>query len=328
MPGTYAPEKPVGEVYDVTSLGASLKLTSSAKVELTKAEATRFLEKYHAFEEVDRPLRENHVTYLVKSMIRQQFVSHWVHLMVCVCREPYNNEPAGTVWRMNGQHTAWARLEMPDGYRCPVTLDRWTAKTVDDMRQLYATIDRSAPRTKANVIQAWIGGTDEFSGASKSRIKQISAALQYFLWDTPQERTGHDGDEVAYLMRTEHFDICTKLSRFLADYPNNRDHRHIWRAPVAGAMLATMVKAPCIAAERFWSSVATGTAIDSKNDPRLKLRNALITASIQSSGGTRTGKSMVTGEQMYRWCLSCWNAFREGRELHTIRNPNERPRLK
>jgi len=328
MTGTYVTENPIDDVYDVTSLGASLKRTSATVIELTKEEAANFLEKFPAFENVDRQLRDSHVRYLTKTMIRGQFNSSWVRLAVCTCREKYAGKPAGTVWRVNGQHTAWARRQMPDDYRCAVTMERWAAKTVDDMRQLYASIDRLAPRTKSNVIQSWVGGSPEFVDVPRSRIKVLAAALQYYLWDTPHERTAHDGDEVAYLMRTDHYDICAKLSRFLADYPNNREHRHVWRAPVCGAMLATMAKAPVVAAERFWSSVTTGTAIDKKNDPRLKLRNALITACIQSGGGSRTGRSMVSGEQMFRWCLSCWNAFREGRELHTIRNPNERPRVK
>ena len=308
-------------------MGAGLKRTSADTIEFTKDAATSFLEDYQVFEEVDRPLRDSHVRYLIKSMMRGTFVPEWVQLRVCLCREPYAGQPAGTVWRMNGQHTAWARLDLPASYRCPVTLEKWTARTVDDMRQLYAQIDRNAPRTKANVIQSWIGGTGEYANVPKSVIRNIAAALQYYLWEDEAFRRGHDGDEVAYLMRTDHYDICAKVVKFLGEHPNNRDNKHIWRAPVMGAMLATMEKAPIIS-DRFWSTVASGTGIESKTDPRLKLRNALINSSIQSGGGMRTGKSMVTGEGVYRWCLSCWNAHRAGREIASLRNPQERPKVK
>jgi len=242
-------------------------------------------------------------------MKRGTFHPEWVSIITCKLGDK--------VYRMNGQHTAWARLDMPPKWPCEVTILEYEASTVEDMRTLYSTIDRGSPRTRANVIDSYLVGTEEFKEAKVQTIRFVPRGFTCWFWPTKNERSKHDGDDVAYLLKTDHYDLTLKICSFLNKY-SPREHKHIFRGGVIGAMFATFHKAPQIATD-FWSPVADGIGFSQRSDPRLKLRNELMQTAVGYGGGARSDKKKVSQELMFRNCIHAWNAFRENRVLQVLR---------
>lgn len=298
---------PDHEVLAVTSLGHGLTLRRTTSVGFNHKKATEFLELKEFVG--DRPLKQGHVDYLIGAMQRGTFRPELVTLITCEC--------SGVTYRMNGQHTAWARLDVDADFECPVKLLEYVAVSEEDMRGLYASIDRSSPRTKANVIQSYLAGTTEFDGLKRHVVMGLPYGLSVWLWPTSAERRRHDGDDMAFLIKTTHYDLAMKVAGFLNTCAYN-DSKHIFRAPAVAAMFATFSKAPNIAKD-FWRPVADGVGIDKKGDPRLRLRNWLMQTALGLGEGAKSDKKQVNQEYMYRACVAAWNAFREGRDLQVIK---------
>jgi hypothetical protein len=315
MTGKYERSGAVSETYQVTELGSGLQLVKKSKLNFNHPAAERIidLEEFKG----DRILKQKHVDYLIQSMLRGTFHPEWVNIVTCECEDK--------IYRMNGQHTAWARLDMPKDYECDVTLLEYEAETMEDMRILYASIDRSSPRTRANVIKAYLAGTDEFNGLKSHTIQLMPQGFSQWFWKTPTERHKHDGDDVAYLLKTDHYDLAMKVCAFLDKNAVGLDQKHIRRAPVVAAMFATFNKAPQIAVE-FWKPVADGLGIETKSDPRLKLRNELQRSAVDYAGGARSEKKRVSQEYMFRQCVAAWNAYRDGRPLQLLKAFEKGPR--
>src|SRR5436190_8943088 len=151
--------KPTEPIYEISSLGSGLELKSRKTVELTQEFANSFLET--AEFTGDRPLRTSHVMFLCRQMEAAAFRWEQVNLMTCMWQ--------GREYRMNGQHTCWARVyaELPKGARTPVAVLKYAAEAEQDMRQLYATIDRGAPRNRGNVVVSYLSGRSEFPDYSR-----------------------------------------------------------------------------------------------------------------------------------------------------------------
>lgn len=319
MSGTYDSKRVSQEaVYDVTNLGQGLKILRRRNIELDHKEASRLLE-YEEFPG-DRKLKQPHVDHLIRVMNRGTFRPEQVALMTCKLN--------GKVYRMNGQHTAWARLEMPENWSCPVQVIEYEAESEEDMRTLYSSIDRGSPRTRSNVMDSYLVGIPEYEGVKRTTLKHLPQGFILWFWPSSQERRKHDADDVAYLLKTDHYDLSRKVCAFL-DKQSTREHRHIFRASVVAALFATFHKAPQIAND-FWRPVSEGTGMKDKGDPRLKLRNELMRTAVDSGSGSRSDKKCVTAEQMYRLCINAWNAYRDGRNLSILKAPEtgKRPRVK
>ncbi len=307
------------EVLDVTSLGRGVVLEQERKVDLTEKLSREMLE--HPKFIGERPLRDGHVTYLNRCMKQGTFRPELVRLMTCVCEEKVDDYPGGTEFRMNGQHTSWARIYMPSEYECPgkVVLAKYRAKTSEDMRLLYATIDRGTPRTKSNVITAHLAGTNQFKSLKPTDIKTMSDGFSFYKWDNSSERKRHDGDEIAFLMQGEDANLVNTVVAYLSTFSiSSVDWMR--RSPVIGAMFTTFEKVVKPSAD-FWDSVREGTGMASKNDPRLKLRNQLMTCklSIDSSKGKRSQSKSVEPEKMFRWSIQAWNAWRRDEPLTSFK---------
>ena len=313
MSGKYKRQGEVSNegVYEVASISDGLILRKRRKLKFTHEEAYKLLDLDDF--DGDRKLKQNHVDRLVRAMLRGTFHSEWVTLIICTLN--------GTVFRMNGQHTAWARLEMPKTWKCDVEMLEYDAKSEQDMRMLYASIDRASPRTKANVIESYLAGSEEFKDVKARSLRVVSQGFAQWFWATNNERNKHDGDDIAYLLKTDYYDLTIKVLAFL-DKLSPVEHKHVFRAPVVAAMLATFNKAPQIALE-FWTPVADGVGLEKRGDPRLKLRTWLLQTAVGYGRGGSSDKEKVTQELMFRQSVGCWNAFRQGRTLQYLR-ANER----
>lgn len=311
-----------GESFDIKSLGQLLRLNSQENVELTH-ELCKELLALPTFVG-ERRLRPRHVAELAKHMRDGTFHWNMVGLITCRCNEPHNEKPKGTTFRMNGQHTCQARIELPPSYRAPVRLLRYSAATEADMRRLYATIDRGAPRTKANVIHSYIDGTEEYDGYPHHVVKHLPAALAMWRWERPEQRATHNGDDIAYMLLESDRAICQTVLGFLSQF-KQVEHKHILRGPVVAAMLETFSRSVNKSNE-FWTAVATGLGLNSERDPRKKLHKLLLTHTAHAAASNRlNGGGAISREAMYRACIYCWNLWRKGEVVNGIRVPERRP---
>lgn len=298
--------EPALDVPGIGSGSGGLKLLTKTQVALTHARAEAILNLTEF--SPDRPLRNQHVAYLVNAMRRGTFRQELVSIITCVWN--------GNEYRMNGQHTNWARLEMPAEWPCQVTLMRYEAETEHDMRRLYGSIDRNAPRTTSNVIVSYLYDTPEFEGFGKSALQLISQGMGQWLWGMHRTKH-HDADDRAYLLIKEYRPIAVAINGLIGTRADGIEH--LYRAPVVAAMFATMNRAVRIASEQFWPVVGGGIGVTGLSDPRHRLRNLLMTERVARGVRGAGKKGGVTAEDMYRSCIAAWNAFREGRDLQVLR---------
>lgn len=302
------------DVLIVSSLGGGLKIIHDRKVEFDHHFADKLLKMTHI--PIERPLRNAHFVYLTNCMRRGTFHPEWVIIVTC--------EYKGEEYRMNGQHTSWARLEMPAKWPCQVRWLKYKAETDNDLRLLYASIDRGASRTRSNVINAYLSGQGSFENVAQSHIRLIAQGFVFWMWETHNQRTGHDADEVAFLLQTKHATVAIKVAAFLMTLSKKHNaHAHMWRGPVVAAMFATMSRAPS-QFDGFWGAVRDGVGMEDKDDPRLRLRNELMATSLMPEGRS-PGKS-VSREKMYRQCIHCWNSWRKGDKKLFLHTPLDTPR--
>ena len=268
----------------------------------------------------ERQLRPNHVNHLINAMLRGTFHPEWVNLIVC--------EHAGETWRMNGQHTCLARLELPKSWKDSgqVTVMTYETKTFDAMRELYASIDRNSPRTKGNVIHSYLGGSEEFVEVSPTLVRLLGESLGFWLWEGGHELYKHDGDEVSYLMMHTYKSLVQTILAFCLTEPRLQSVEHMRRSPVVAAMYETFSKVIQPSLD-FWTTIKTGVGFDSMSDPRLKLRSALQNTKLGSSR-TKERQKTIDRETQYRWCINSFNHWRKGDEMKVLNSTKERQRAK
>jgi hypothetical protein len=308
------------DVIDVASLGEGLVVVRNTKVAFDNDLAQKVLSLKDC--PWERGLRNNHVSFLISEMKKGTFLTELANLAVCVC-----DEDNGEEYRINGQHTCWARLEVPESEfpAKPITVLKYRATTRDDMRRLYASFDRGAPRTKSNIIEAYLEGTEQFSGAGRSVVKLVASGLTIWLWETKTERDQHTADDVAFLMQKDHAEVVNLVVGFCELDPKIAGIKWMRRASIAAAMLETFSKAKK-PSEEFWHAIKVGVGFQSQSDPRLRLRNALTTSSVYAVQDK--DKKKTDQESIYRWCIVAWNAWRAGEEIKVLRASKKRQRAK
>ena len=308
MSGKYKSKGQIKDAYDVHSLGKGLQLKSKKPLQLTHAAA----EKHLGLTEfkADRPLRDSHVSGLVKKMIQGVFHWEWVELISC--------QFGKTVYRMNGQHTCWTRLELPADYDAPCELLEYSARSDNDVRELYANIDRGAPHTRGNAMVAYLQGRDEFPDTPAWVIGALSSGFLLWHCGSSQLRKGLSPEDVAYLLLTEHYDAAAAVAQFLQGLMKSTSEKHMARSAVYAALFGTFAKSPQIA-WKFWRKVADGVGVESRYELASQLRVALMQVGLAQASGQRSVKKSVTSEEMYRACIRAWNTHRSGQELRNIK---------
>jgi hypothetical protein len=296
-----------GAVLPVTSLGSGVELVYEKNNELSLAEAERLLSL--ATLPFERPLKNHHVAYLLDCMKRGTFRPEMCRLVTARVAED------GKVYRMNGSHTCWARTYMPSDYACKAKLAHYNCDTLYDARQLYAAIDRGAPRNKGHIINVYLQGTEGFETFSARLVTLLSGGLAMHLWpDSASKRQRHDGDDMAYLIQTEHRLLAVGVGAFVQKAVKAQD-RWMMRAPVVGAMFSTFARNEKLSAE-FWRAVVSGVGMSSVNDPRLRLRNALVGSRVHSQEAKVKSVPQV---EMYAWCVNAWNLWRAGQPCKVLK---------
>lgn len=295
-------------------VGKGIKLVKKEMIEFNKHAAAwlRDLETIDG----DRRYTQRYVDEMVNDAKRGTFLSEVVTLAVATLN--------GVLYRVNGQHTAAMRLAMPDDWRCRMQLLRFSVDTLSDLRVLYSMFDQGHARSNSQVLNSMLFNSEGWSGIGKKTIQRLGEGIAYFLWDSHGKRVAHDGMERAVILNGKYY----KLSFIVASFLDASKCRHLERGPVVGAMLATFEKS-ATAAREFWTGVRDGVGLPSLRHPCRILRDALMVSTVRSGAGAIKPKNeqrMATGDEMYRWCIHAWNAFRRNEELKQLKAYVSAPR--
>lgn len=297
------------KIVDVASLGEGYKLVRKETINFTEEFALNLVDNDGANPSIckvpfDRPVIQRHVEYLGNAMRQGTFL--WESLIIALCR------CNGKTYRLNGQHTAWARVYWKEApHNLPVTVYHYNARTENDMRLLYANWDRAKTRTKGNVVCAYLFDNGQFTGISRHVLERVAQGFSFWLFGI-DKNASRSGDSDAALMRREYLDLSLRVCEYYSSL-QGPGSKHLQRAPVVAALFETFRKHQAEAIQ-FWDAVKSGADLN-LDDPRLKLRNHLMIHAVNAGRGGGSYKKNVSGEDMYGWCIQAWNASREKKSL-------------
>ncbi len=298
---------------------------TQTKITLDAAKAQWLLKEIQPFI-ADRPLSVAHVAKLASEMRQGHFIPEITTIMVA------NLE--GTTYRLNGQHTATAVLEMIEedsSFTLPgVTLLTFEVTDQAELRKLYARIDRGASRTNRDVTLSILAGTPDFADVSVRVLKLLPGGLAFAKFDDTNKRLVYSGETAALDVQGEFLELSQHIGKFMGslDY-TALHHGHMFRVPVVAALYETFA-VDLDDAEAFWRAVATGVGFESETEPAARLRQTL--KSVRIGGGTTgRGQAALSSEEMFRVCLHTWNRFRDSDKFQQALRPTtlkSRPRAK
>lgn len=285
------------------------EVLSDTKVKLDNDKAAAYIDL--PIFEGERNVTDGHVQTLYDEMRRGNFNELLVVLSTC--------ELKGVTYKVNGQHTCWAKMFMPESYAPTVREIRYRVKTDEQLRNLYAVYDRGKVRTEGHLTKIKLVNTPAAEGIWSSNIEKLTAGMKYWLYPNKQERMRIRDSETAALVKHQHGQVFQNVGRFLQEH---HDARHLVRQPVIGAMFDNFNKVPTIAPD-FWEKVATGLGLDDKRDPRYHLREFLTRVVMQKSPSASL-KRLADSEEIYRICVQAWNHWRKGGAVQMLRPTKER----
>lgn len=287
-------------------------LISNTAFDLTIPAAERVL-TYKTFK-AERDVNENHIQELYDEMVSGRFRSEHVNLATA--------ELDGEIYRVNGQHTCWARTFMPANYSCIVRKLDYRVPDMEQLRKLYSVFDPSyASRTVGHLTRVLLVDTPETEGIWTSMIPRMAAAYRFWKYESEDARRRMGHNEIANEVK-KNSAIFQKVAIFAQAYYNE-----VWfgrRMAVLAALFECIDKRPSLI-DGFWKPVADGLGLMEKNDPRYALRNWLMSRSLNIGEGGRREKEKVTSpEEMYRVCISAWNTWRANGKVTVLRPTHER----
>lgn len=300
-------------VVDVASLGEGYRLLKRDTVNFSEEFALTLVDDGPDAKILkvpfDRPITQRHVEYLGQAMRQGTFLWEDLSIDLCSCN--------GKVYRLNGQHTAWARIYWKEApHNLPVTVKRYFARTENDMRILYANKDRAKTRTKGNVVCAYLFGNGQFEGVTRHILERVAQGFSFWMFGIDKDAK-RSGDADAALMQREYLDLALRVCEYYGMI-QSEGGRHLQRAPVVGALFETFRKHH-EESITFWNAVKHGSNL-SLDDPRLKLRNHLMLHAVNAGRGGGSYKKNVSGEEMFSWCIQAWNAVRNNKPLRHFTN--------
>jgi len=299
---------------------------TQTKITLNAKKAHWLLDEIEPFV-ADRPLSKPHVAKLVSEMHEGHFMPEITTVMVANLN--------GTTYRLNGQHTATAVLEVSEkneDFALPgVTLITFNVSDEAELRKLYARIDRGAARTNVQVTNSILAGTTDFVSTSARVLKLLPTGLAFMRFENSTDRKIYAGETAAHDVQGDFLELSKRVSAFMDELDYRPSHHgHMFRGPVVAALYATFT-IDDEDAQTFWQAVATGVGFESETEPAARLRQTLVNTTIHGGHLHRGSKVRLGAEEVYRACLHAWNRYREGATFQQALRPTmlkSRPKVK
>lgn len=288
-------------------------IAKDVQIDLDKSYAFDFLE-LKTFNG-ERAVREGHVQYLLDQLCSGRFVWHHVMLASAILD--------GQEYRINGQHTCWMRVNVPDKLEPISSHVRRITYHVDseeNLKALYSAFDRAAARTATHLGTVQLLDTEATREIPKSLIGKLVQGFKVF-FSEEYRTSGIRIDETTALIQKNYAQLFNIVGRYFQIHYN--DCHWIKRAAILGAMMATFEK-NVKASDEFWGPVFCGIGLEKRMDPRWQLRRFC-------EGHAHTivrGQNKISQEDLFRVCLNAWNHWRNGTEITKLYLIDARPKLK
>jgi hypothetical protein len=216
----------------------------------------------------------------------------------------------GQWYRVNGKHTStlFSDGESLDGLYAVV--EQYECETLDDVARLYATFDSGVQmRNVADINRTFAKTVPELKDLKDRLINTLVSAMNYNPeWEkgTSYTRSPVERAEVLF----DNVGVCLWVQEVIGEHRSPQT-QHLWRAPVAAAMIACYKKSQRAATE-FWTAVRdeTGTKPDL---PDRKLAKFLsVTRSVLGPGSPRVpNRFKISEREYYVKSIHAWNAWRK-----------------
>lgn len=227
----------------------------------------------------------------------------------------------GRVYKVNGQNTCWAKLYLPN-YTPIVEEQTYEADDAEQAKLLYSSFDANKPRTQSHLLKVQLSGEVSLDGLWPDTVNRFCTGLRMWHYEKRDDARRAKAEHIAYLAKDRFPDLMKTAGMFWQSLLE-RERAPLKRSPCFAALLATFYK-DAKAGPAFWHPVATGADLKA-TDPRLALRNYLLTSAFVASG---TGKRVISQESMFWCCLSAWNKWRANNPVKVLVTPSSRPVVK
>ena len=285
------------------------RVISDQMVNFSKTRAFEFLELNTFVGE--RSVKEKHVQFLFDEWVAGRFLWHHV-LLACAVLD-------GKTYRVNGQHTCWMRVNIPDSnepMKAEIREIRYKVDTEEQIRALYSTFDRNPPRSSGHVGKVMLEGTSAGADLNLSSIGKLIAGFKLYFCDD-YNNSNSNINEIVGIITKNYPDLFNLVGRF---YQIHRDDAgFVRRSSTIAAMFATFEKSVQPSTE-FWTSVCEGIGLEHKSDQRWILRHFLET----HGHTTQANKESVTQEDAFRVCINLWNKWRKKEIVSNVRYLDKR----
>lgn len=307
---------PVKQKSTTFSPPLAYKIISDGEINLTKERAYAFLE-LKTFEG-ERAVRERHVQFLFDEWSGNRFL--WQNIILASAK--IAGEPEE--YRINGQHTCWMRVNVPERYEpldCKVRTTVYSVDNEEQLRTLYSVFDRGAPRTQGHIGTVLLLGSDAADGVGKYLFTLLISGFKIFWSPSKWKRESMSINDWCGMIDNNYPTLFNMVGRFIALHLEAS--KWMKRSSVTAAMFATFDK-NVQGSEEFWGTVFSGINLKSKTDPRYQLRDYLMTHGHSMVGGN----IKVSQDEMFCVCLTQWNHWREGKTVSHVKAVTERPKVK
>lgn len=296
------------------------RLISDEMINLTRSKAFEILE-YDTFSG-ERPVREHHVQSLYNEWLAGRFLWHQAMVAFGVVLERKENQNVPHIYRLNGQHTCWMRVNIPKDKEpkspCKVRQLAYECQDMDGLREIYSVIDRNSPRTNSHITKVLLADASSCAGIPLSYFNHLISGMRLWLFEGQWDRKFKGNpQEMSALIQGKYKDLFHIVGIFFqtkyTEWPSIR------RSGVVAALFATFQKAGGEAAE-FWDKVCNGLGFETKTDPRYQLRIFCD----QHTTNPALGNNAVSAEDLYRISINLWNKWRQGQPVNVVRTTETR----
>ena len=221
-------------------------------------------------------------------------------------------------YKVNGQHTSWARLHISEKIAPEIRLLTYKASNIEQLKALYSTFDRDKPRTGVHLTRVELVNTAPAHQLWTTTLNIISRGVKLWLYEKQDDQNRCSPAQLAALITSSYAVPFNTIGLFMQSL-SKEGYSQAKRSAVIAAMFATYSVAPD-AALLFWRDTLEGTNLD-KNCARWHLRRYLQSTVIRNYSAS---KRVVNAEEMYRISIVAWNRWRKGEKVSHLRATDER----
>lgn len=276
----------------------TFRLVTSKTHELDRPSAIRHAQKHAGLKRcpTERDLTIKHVEELA------QRIKGGRMLPFCWATVEYN----GATYRMNGQHSSAAILEVGDALppKIVIHMDHYEASNAADMANLFRQFDsRISSRTKQDVAGAYQGLMPELEGVSRRRGKLGVEGVAWYLRQIERMPVASGDDLYDMFLNPAYHPFLRWVDRILSVKTPEME-----RAAIIGAMYHTFITSET-GSQEFWPHVARND-LEDDDDARSVLSRELVSI--------KEEKRAVAPAEFYAKCIKAWNAFRNGTRIRSL----------